>query len=94
MFISCGKGLIGDARVDGIVKDATTDEPIAGATVYLLQNEGGGIFGGSSSIVIDSTITQSDGTFEFKYDNDKDFSFYISAKADNYFFTMQGGTNL
>lgn len=87
---ACGKGIFGDARVDGVVNDQTTSEPISFATVYLLEFNGdGGLVGGGSSILIDSTIAHSDGTFEFQYENDRNNSYYVSAKANNYFFNYK-----
>lgn len=87
---SCGKGIFGDARADGIVKDKTTDKTVPNATIYLLENDNSGsIIGtGSSSIIIDSTLSDSDGEFEFKYDNKNRSTYYVSAKKDGYIFDM------
>lgn len=82
---SCGKGIIGDARIDGIVKDATTNEPIAGATVYLLASDGDFcLFCPIITYIIDSTTTDNEGCFEFKYDNADGVTYAVNAVKEHY----------
>ena len=82
---SCGKGIIGDARIDGIVKDATTNEPIAGATVYLLESDGDFcLFCPIITYIVDSTTTDNEGCFEFKYDNADGVTYAVNAVKEQY----------
>lgn len=90
LLIACGKGIFGPARVDGVVKDATTGETIAGATVYLLENDNsGGIFSPSISYIIDSTLSDSKGCFEFKYEDQGGYSYYVNARKEHYHDNME-----
>jgi len=85
LFISCGKGFLGDARVDGIVKDKTTGEAIAGATVYLLESENDYcLFCPTATFIIDSTTSDNEGCFEFKYDDQSGFTYSVSAIKEHY----------
>lgn len=82
---SCGKGIIGDARIDGIVKDATTNEPIAGATVYLLESDGDFcLFCPIITYIVDSTTTDNEGCFEFKYDDVDGVTYAVNAVKEQY----------
>lgn len=82
---SCGKGIIGDARIDGIVKDSTTNEPIAGATVYLLESDGDFcLFCPIITYIVDSTTTDDEGCFEFKYDDVDGVTYAVNAVKEQY----------
>lgn len=85
LFVSCGKGFLGDARVDGIVKDKTTGEAIAGATVYLLESENDYcLFCPTATFIIDSTTSDNEGCFEFKYDDQSGFTYSVNAIKEHY----------
>jgi len=59
--LSCHKDP-GIFTVSGMVLDHTTNQPVADAIVYLLAHEkGGGIWGGSPSFFIDTTIADASG---------------------------------
>ena len=90
LLLSCGKGIFGPARVDGVVKDKTTNDLIPGATVYLLENDNSGSLLGppGSSIIIDSTTTGAFGGFEFVYDKRNSYSYYVSGKKEHYIDNM------
>jgi len=85
LFISCGKGFLGDARVDGIVKDKTTEEAIPGATVYLLESENDYcLFCPTATFIIDSTTSDNEGCFEFSYDNKNSYTYSVNAVKVHY----------
>ena len=86
LLLSCGKGVFGPARVDGIEKDATTDEPIYNATVYLFERENPFEFLGTPSpeILIVSTTTGAQGRFDFTYDDRHGYAYSVFPKKYNY----------
>lgn len=86
LLLSCGKGILGPARVDGVVTDATTGDPIYNAKVYLFERENPFEFLGSPSpdILIDSTTTGAQGRFEFTYDDRHGYAYSVFATKYNY----------
>ena len=83
---SCAKEKrpVGETTVKGHLLDASTSEPISGGKVYLTD--------GASCIIADSTITSSDGSYEFQYSN-KQYSYTeIWATAKNYLTNENIGT--
>lgn len=86
--ISCEKPLIKTGNIYGVVKDATTGEPIANADVFLLQNEigDGDIWsGGGPSEQIDFTTSDANGYFSFLFDYDKNYRYLCGAEKVLYF---------
>lgn len=87
-FASCEKPLIETGVVEGIVKDATTHEPIVNADVFLLQNEKGDgsiIGGGGPSKQIDYTTSDANGNFTFHFNYNKNYSYLCGAEKELYF---------
>ena len=86
LLLSCGKGVLGPARVDGVVADATTGDPIYNATVYLFERENDFEFLGAPApeILIDSTTTGALGRFEFAYDDRHGYAYSVFATKYNY----------
>lgn len=86
LLLSCGKGVFGPARVDGVVTDATTGDPIYNATVYLFERENDFEFLGSPApeILIDSITTGALGRFEFAYDDRNGYAYSVFATKYNY----------
>ena len=88
-FISCSTDSPSDLQngiVSGIVSDKTTDAPIAGATVYLLANDGGGTWGSPTpSFEIAQTTSDANGNFSFDFDYTEGYTYYCSAVAPMYF---------
>ena len=85
---SCEKPLIKTGSIIGVVKDATTGEPIANADVFLMQNEigDGDIWnGGGPSDQIDYTTSDANGNFSFLFDYDKDYRYLCGAEKSLYF---------
>ncbi len=85
IVISCDRenGLF---TVSGIVRDHTTKQPIPEATVYLLAHEkDGGIWGGSPSFFIDTTIADANGKFSFAPEKNDDWGYSCMAEKDLYF---------
>ena len=85
---SCEKPLIKTGSIIGVVKDATTGEPIANADVFLMQNEigDGDIWnGGGPSEQIDYTTSDANGNFSFLFDYDKDYRYLCGAEKSLYF---------
>lgn len=86
---SCSKEN-GPGDIQGKVLNITTDEPIAMATVYLMESHGSsGVIwadGGGASIGLPIAETRSDenGEFSFFLEMDEDISYYVSAKKDLY----------
>ncbi len=86
LLLSCGKGILGPARVDGVVTDATTGDPIYNATVYLFERENDFEFLGAPApeILIDSITTGALGRFEFAYDDRHGYAYSVFATKYNY----------
>ncbi len=85
---SCEKPLIKTGSIIGVVKDATTGEPIANADVFLMQNEigDGDIWnGGGPSEQIDCTTSDANGNFSFLFDYDKGYRYLCGAEKSLYF---------
>jgi len=85
MFFSCNHD---DTilSVRGTVIDHTNDQPVANATVYLLGHEkDGGIWGGSPSFLLDSTISDGNGEFLFSPLEDETIGYSCMASKDLYF---------
>jgi len=86
-FSSCRSGIYGPTKVEGIVIDATTGDPIYDAQVYLLEAKlTGEIFGPPPAWYgIDSIQTGAFGRFEFGYDNREGYTYSVYAYKYNYF---------
>lgn len=93
LFLSCGKGVFGPARVDGIVNDATTGDPVYNAKVYLLERENSFDFFGPipASYIIDSTTTGAQGRFEFNYEDRHGYIYAVYAVKHNYIDNYNSG---
>ncbi len=76
----------GPFTVSGVVLDHTTNQPVDGATVYLLAHEkDGGIWGGSPSFFIDTTMADANGKFSFAPEKNDDWGYSCMAEKDLYF---------
>ena len=85
---ACSKPLVETGAIQGVVKDATTGAPIAGADVFLLQNEigdGAIIGGGGPSEQIDYATSDADGKFSFIFNYDKNYYYLCGAEKELYF---------
>lgn len=71
---------------DGIVRDNSTEEPLAGALVYIYKEYGGSFSGGSgTSSLLEIDTTSSDGQFSFPYVDSAGINYFISVYHENYF---------
>jgi len=87
ILTSC-KALVETGVVKGVVKDATTGQPIVNADVFLLRNEigDGDIWnGGGISEQIDYTTSDANGVFTFHFDYNKNYYYLCGAEKDLYF---------
>ncbi|MEZ5013837.1 MAG: hypothetical protein R2794_06055 [Chitinophagales bacterium] len=86
VLLSCGKGIIGPARVQGLVSDATTLDPIYNAKVYLLEAKNAfDPFGPPPSwYVIDSATTGAFGKFSIQYDERDGYRYSVDAFKEHY----------
>ncbi|MEZ5013836.1 MAG: hypothetical protein R2794_06050 [Chitinophagales bacterium] len=93
LFIGCTKDEQ-TTNIYGIVQDHTTDALIPGATVYLFGHEkGGGLFGGGASFFIDSTYTDTDGTFYFSPEDNDELGYSCMAFKDLYIASQEFTAN-
>ncbi len=84
---SCKKeSILEKGIINGVVLDATTNEPIPEAQVFLLSHEiTGDIFGGSPSVIIDEATSATDGSFSFNIEYNLDYAYTCGAVKEMYF---------
>lgn len=85
LFTTCTKQS-GPTTVSGFVLDAYKNQPIPGATVYVLEAEEGSGFNISTGygygFPIKQTTSSSDGSYSIGFDARKGYSYYASASKD------------
>lgn len=83
-LISCKKERIGDTTLSGRILEYGTENPIAGATVYLGHCISEGIFEPVYCVIKDSLIVGTDGWFEFTIEEKFDGDYIVDATAPGY----------
>ncbi|MBP9705615.1 MAG: hypothetical protein KBD79_12740, partial [Chitinophagales bacterium] len=82
LIISCEKES-GPTKINGSVKDKTTNAGIENAEVGLFETDGESAFG-LGGVLIDEIYSDADGKFTFDFEARKGYSYYVQAIKDQF----------